>query len=662
MIVGLFLSNYKCYKNLNFIPFIENTKEKLNIFIGENGAGKSSVLEALHCIMNKVDPEKWETSIGQRRDRTFIGPVFLIKKAEFSVSEQIEQISNVFWTADFETYNNHESAKNFVEWRKNIIKILKTDDYYLFCIGKDVLGNILLTTTFNDKILNKTKRHGVSKKTIEELYLKIIGYYSYIYIPVENKISDALSLQAKEMQGLMDKSIIKEITRVLTKKTHEVEGGDSKSSIIDLINKSLNGYIEEINNKISDGYKFEAKGNIAKIVKSDDILQVILEKYFSIRPLTKDGKNIESLSSGQQRLALIDVASTLLTNDNEKEKNIILAIDEPENSLDPSHRFDQFSSLVNIAENYNYQIFLTTHWYGLLLKPSVGRLHFISPTADAPSISNFSLHNLYDQRRYFPDSIEMKSYFDLMSSMLSILKKEEVNWLICEGYEDAMYLSLYLKNKIPNTNILPFNGCGNVKKLYQFLSVPFSDKGELKLIKGKVFCLIDTDEKSLINIPNYTNNKKLVFKRLILSRESHEAKLISVADQTASNTEIEDVLDSKIMWQVLQKVSEKNTRLKNLLKGCSYNTNFLYSDLTKEMEFIEKNTKKAYQNFKELKDFLHTEEMKKNIVETYCETAKITNNLEPLPWMEEIVEYFSENIQTLPPLGSQDSSGVVDIT
>ncbi|EPL8474442.1 hypothetical protein QDZ86_002282, partial [Pluralibacter gergoviae] len=62
-----------------------------------------------------------------------------------------------------------------------------------------------------------------------------------------------------------------------------------------------------------------------------------------------------------------------------------------------------------------------------------------------------------------------------MASMLTLLKKKEYNWIFCEGSEDYLYLKSYLKKSIPNLFILPFNGCGNIKKIYDFLRVPFSD-------------------------------------------------------------------------------------------------------------------------------------------------------------------------------------------
>ncbi len=645
MIVGLFLRNYKCYGNINFIPFMEDTNERLNVFIGENGIGKSSILESLDCLLNEIEPRTWETTIGQKKDRTFICPVFLIKRSEFQPTNEQMAISDSFWNNDFKSLNNSESTQSFSSWRDGLKDKINHNDYLLYCIGRNSSNDIIFTTTFHKKIFDQTKRCGVSKTKISDLFKKIISRYTYIYIPIENKISDILSLQANEMQGLMDKSVTSEIIALLSNKAYKNDDASKKNnSIVDLINENLERYIEEINSKVSQGYKFEARGTNKKTVKPNDILQAILKEYFSIRPLTKDGKNIKSLSSGQQRLALMDIASTLLSSNDEKHKKIILAIDEPESSLESSNRFEQFSRLVEISEKYGHQIFLTTHWYGLLLRPSTGRLNFTSDNPIAPLIKSYSLKNLYDNRRSFPDSIEMKSYFDLMSSMLSLIKKSNNNWLICEGYEDAMYLNVHMKHHLQNTHILPFNGCGNVKKLYQFLSVPFSDRNEQSQIKGKIFCLIDTDEKSLITIPGYKRNTfggKLRFERLSLDRENNIAKTISVADTNATNTEIEDILNPKVMWAALKDLSTKDLKLKGYLDELKFNEESEYTDLTKDAKFLKKETVTAYKSFDEFKTYISSERIKQSLASHYCDNIGDYKN-QPLPWMTDIIDYFKD--------------------
>lgn len=647
VIVGLFLRNYKCYGNINFIPFNYKMQEKLNVFIGENGIGKSSILEALNCLFNGVDTKAWGTTIGQKKDRTFICPVFLIEKNSFNATQEEEKISDSFWSLDHNKISNPEHFSSFTNWRSELEKHINKDDYLLYCIGKDRAGNVVFTSTVHNYMLNQTKRFGVSKSKIINLFEKLMDYYTFIYIPIESSISDILNLQANEMQALMDKSVTDEIIGLLSRKVYdgaiEKPKRSRKQSIVDLINANLDDYISRINDKLLVGYKFEAKATNKKTVKPNDILSSILKEYFSIRPLTKDGKQINSLSSGQQRIALMDVAITLLSK-NQMKRKVILAIDEPENSLDSSHRFSQFVRLTDLSEQYSHQLLLTTHWYGLLLRPSEGRLHFVNDGGgSAPNVASYSLSNVFDNRRHFPDSIEMKSYFDLMSSMLAILKSSDNNWIICEGYEDAKYLQLYLKDKVTNLHILPYNGCGNVKKLFHFLDFPFSDNDENSKIKGKVLCVIDTDEKSLIQIQGYSSGKyknKLKFERLYLERKEDKGQLISVASNIATNTEIEDLLDPETVWHSLNDIAKNDVELAKMLKNFSLNPALVHADLTKELSLCRAKNLAAISDKVKLIDYLSTDEMKKQLCDKYRKLLSEDKRKNPPAWVKHIVSYF----------------------
>lgn len=53
MIVGVILRNFKNFRNQHYIPLTVNARSSW--LIGENGVGKSSILQALDTILNKND-------------------------------------------------------------------------------------------------------------------------------------------------------------------------------------------------------------------------------------------------------------------------------------------------------------------------------------------------------------------------------------------------------------------------------------------------------------------------------------------------------------------------------------------------------------------------------------------------------------------------------
>lgn len=639
---------------MNFIPFITSQNDRMSIFAGDNGAGKSTILESIHCLMNNVDSKEWAYTVGQKKDSAHIFPLFLIRKENWESDDpQMARISHYFWEHHFNEMPANEVTKNFIKYRDKLKKWYSTNEYYLIAIGKDYEGNVLLTTTFHNKISNATKKDGVSKDKIISIFKRILDRYRYIYLPVENKISDVLSLQAQEMQGMMDKTVSDEIKQLLSSKDHSLSSKEVTSlkpgrprkkplkySVIDLINQKLESYIESLNNKIPEGYKFEYKGAIKRAIKPTDILDSIFIKYFSLRPLSKNSKSINNLSSGEQRLALIDIATTLLSTQEEKEKEVILAIDEPEVSLESAHRFEQFCSLIELSERYGRQIFVTTHWYGLVLRPIEGSLHYICKDENL-KIESFPLNNLQENRRSFPNSIEIRSYFDLMASMLTLLKKKSYNWLFCEGTEDYQYLRCYLENKIENLYILPFNGCGNIKKIYDFLHVPFSDPQENKEIKGKVMCLIDTDDKNVIRIEGYKKSNyrnKLGFFRLSLNND--ESSLISVASTVGINTEIEDLLDPEIFWNVLQTIKVDDEVLNNYIKLYKLDTSVDFVNLSSGITFLKPNSMEGYEKKEEFYQYLTSQRMKSLISSIYVKDVSNLSVRRCDKWLIDIIEFF----------------------
>ncbi|WP_080697977.1 ATP-dependent nuclease [Aeromonas hydrophila] len=647
MIIGLFLRNYKCYRNINFIGFTKNIKHHLNLFIGPNGVGKSSILESINCVMNGVDAKEWSITSGQKIDRAEISPVFLIGRDDkFEHHQHIDAISDAFWNYDFTSVHKDDYCKEFIKFRNELKKTINPKDHWLISVGKNGLGEIQLSP-FNQQVLNKTRRNGVSSAIVK----KIIGYvydrYRFVYIPVENKISDILSLQASEMQSLMDKSIVSEIKALLDKKEYTV--GSAKKSVLGIINEKLDGYIDSINSDMDGTYIFKSKGgNSKRNIRPGDITDVIIKEFFSIRPLTKDGKHIKDLSSGQQRLALIDVATTFLSTKNDKEKEIILAIDEPESSLEASLRFRSFMKLIDVSEKYNRQLFITTHWYGSLLSSAHGTLHYIEskPTTQqgtAPEILQFPLNAVYEHRGDFPQSVEMKSYFDLVSSMNSLLKSPDNNWLICEGSEDALYLNTYLKKQLFNVNIMPFNGCGNIRKLYKLLSASMSDNTELKYLKGKVFCLIDTDTRNVIIENDYSPNTCLRFERISLADNSLSASTVSVRNPNGLQSEIEDILEPDIMWNTLNDLAKNDEKLSGLISLYTLNTKATYTGFSRGFPFLNKTSLDSHEQLDELKTYLDSTVMKAKIAHRYCELVSSKNRNLSLLWMKPILMHFNTN-------------------
>lgn len=79
MIVGLFIRHFKVYQGVNYISICDDYDSKFTSFIGDNGVGKSSTLEAINTFFNS---RYWNVTKATKKSQAFIAPVFLIKKTD----------------------------------------------------------------------------------------------------------------------------------------------------------------------------------------------------------------------------------------------------------------------------------------------------------------------------------------------------------------------------------------------------------------------------------------------------------------------------------------------------------------------------------------------------------------------------------------------------
>ena len=640
MLVGLLIRHYKIYENAYFIPLTESLDTSLNVFIGNNGVGKSSVLEALDSFFNG---KYWNVNNKGNKKDSYISPIFLIKKDEIKNTDALDLLSDFFWNVKLEdkTHNSNKQLVNgFFPLRDNLKEKYSPDDYYFFTIGtsyqKQSEAHI---PYFYNHIKDDLGEQFVFE--LSKIKQTVIDIHNYIYIPIESTIKDILALEAREAQALMGKSMTDEIDNILTEKVFQpLPPYRTKITVLDVINNKLECFMNNINDKMEaiDGrYSYNKEGKGKKNLTPIDVRDIIVKTYFTIRTLKKDKKEIEELSSGEQRVALIDLAYTFLSSDDHKTSNTILAIDEPEASMHTSLCFEQFKRLSDLANKFGLQVITTTHWYGLLPMCQKGTLHHISNTKKI-EIKSFKLSNIYEQRREFPDDVELKSVFDLISSILSLMKSKKSNWLICEGADDAMYLGYFLKDKIDNLTILPVGGCGNVAKIYNYLYAPMVEKVEKGLVNGKIYCLVDTDkEQGVFNLPTQTQNLSLVIRRL--QRQNDLVHLVRPGQSGFyEKTEFEDCLAPDCFFDTISTVIDDYApdEIQELFNEFEFDSKIPYSDINYRESCFKPTSMKGHEVKNELTEYLQSSSVKYKIASIYTKEDD-----HELDWINQIIEHFN---------------------
>ncbi len=652
MIAGLFVRHYKIYKGANYVPFGINKLENLNLFIGQNGAGKSSILEAFDTFFNS---REFIYHTNEKKSEAFVCPLFIIEKSEISKFSKNVQLAipiiSEFLNSVAYNQANYKSYQSFFEQQKLIKKLSDTHYVFLFAFWPESENSEQVFITFDSYIKKKLQENedftssSDIKKLISSFKNDLQNYYSYLYIPVETSIDDFLRLESKGMQDLMSEDVKKRIEVTLNEKLPIKAGRTQKQSLLDVVNNDLETFVEQIEKTIQEidaEYDFQKEYKAKTRLTANHLTDVIVEAFFSKRILKKAGKPIKFLSAGERKKALIDIAFSFLTQDGDnKERKIILAIDEPESSLHISMCYDQFERLDQLANEFNTQLLITSHWYGSLPIIDNGNLfHIGSGDSEMPQITEFSFRNYFEDNGSHPNDVQFKSFFDLSSAIISSLRMQETNWLIVESEEDKNYILKHISTS-KKLKVLPVGGCAIVKLLYNYLYTPISQNSEKSKLLGKVFCLIDTDLQGvgIKDLPEDLKNGLLRLRRLQVL-DNRQITLHKVQTDIKYPTEIEEALIPFPFYNAVKSVinSSNDIQVKEAFEKFDFDIDSVNSFIKGDNSIIFPNSK-CTGNPRIQKEIIteFIDKNKKIICDTYC-TQEITEKPE---WIRIIEDFFN---------------------
>lgn len=640
MILAAILRNFKCYKGINIIPFNNGSLDCMNIIIGNNGVGKSAVLEGINTLFNDA---QWiiHNEVSAKKDVS-VGAIMLVEKNKIdNILEENEkqiliQVSDFFWDVDESNSTLHQHYSEFYSIREKLNYFRK--NYYFFVIGREYEEKDFTFLSFTSVLRSCLRDPRPTNQTLSKILTKILSIYTYIYIPVETSISDFVKLQNQSFQILMDSSIKNSIVEELNnKRIKREEGGRApkKLSLLDIINESLEKYVNEVEKDIqavNPHYSYKPARRQSLKLTSNHVVDTIITAYYSRRSFKKDGKEIQFLSSGEKRLILIDIISAFVKKENVSHE-LIIAIDEPENSLHISKCYDQFNKIEEIAIKCKHQLFITTHWYGSLPCLSKGNLIHINNNGK-PNV--FKIDNYYEDRGELPDDIQLKGFFDLSSSLLYAFRNSGVNWLLVEGYEDKKYINYYLQDN--NIRIVPLGGCGNVKKIYEYLFTPLSSK-EFRNFRNKIICLIDTDEICPpINVKSGEDRDILLIRRLN-EKPDGDINFLKIEDPARKETEIEEILNPQQFFESLQEAIESfgDSNVKEAFSTFVFDDSATNSRIKGDNNILKiaKSDKNPKQDKQMIVDFIDSH--KDKISDIYISKP---NTIAPLQWIEQLKALF----------------------
>ena len=583
MILGVILRNYKIYKSITYIP-ISNGNRFCGL-IGKNGIGKSSILEGLDFYFNSNNPKddlKKNNTGSPKSEDCYVVPVFCISKEtiqkDFSDYENdILALSNSIWdvVTQVESYSSQINAnyleliQQFSHHISSINGSIRKEDYCILPIGRDIEGNISLgffkDGVFIDRLVsdddasNAEQKQKILQEKYLELYVAIKEYFQYVFIPKDIEPENLVRFETHELQTLLNTNLNDIISKYLT-----------KTDIFN-ISKGLKEFVDVLSSKLPN-YKFKAPTYNQPNLKADKIYNLIVQDFFSLRQLHKEGKGgkdlpLKELSSGEKQQAILTLIHSIISEyRSDNTKNLIIAVDEPESSLHISACYEQFEKLYEVS-NLCCQILISSHWYGFIpaipngtvtnitFSDSKNKGHIFNIEKYREEIRHQSRDYAKENRTQLPIDISLKSSNDFIQSILmSVISNDSYNWLICEGSSDKIYLDAYLQEEIKNKRlrIIPVCTASEVKNTYNRLQVLFEELRQGNQLKGKVFLLIDTDSNPVEFATQDNLESNLLCRRIVNKDHERTTALVRIMEYPkAPNTDIEDALNGAVCHKAL---------------------------------------------------------------------------------------------------------------
>lgn len=460
----LIIENFRGYREKTEILF-----ENLNVIVGKNDIGKSTLLEAIDIFINDND-FKNDINIRSSKKEARIGLVFkdfndsIILDSTFTTSLSSENLLNaeneleihkIFGASGLKkvvliaNFPSNKELKGLltldIESLKEKAEKLKVDSDFnantkasIRKAIKQKLNEKIKYEIQEIEIFSKSKDKEGSDSTLKEIWTQIQSYlpiYALFQSDRKNEEGDT------EIQNPM-KSAIKKILKDPKLQIKLKEITDEVKLVSEELAKLTISKLNEMNPEIAKEL-------------NPDFDEPKWESAFKFNLLSDEKIPLNKRGSGVRRLILLNFfrAEAERKRDERKVPTTIYAIEEPETSQHPDHQKKLIEAFIRLSKMKDNQIILTTHSPGIAkLLPTESISLITKNEAGQISIEKEDeniLRKIAEELGVLPD--------------LEISNPSKVKLAICvEGKNDVTFLKEINKN-IPELNkIINFENNENI--------------------------------------------------------------------------------------------------------------------------------------------------------------------------------------------------------
>lgn len=504
----------------NFRGYTEQTIEihkDLNVIIGKNDVGKSTILEALEIFFNNDTVKIDVLDLNKKRlngadsDITIQVSFKIDSEKSYTIDTIPTQLSQEYLldSEEYLTIRKVWSASGSNITSKSLKTYIVADYPYA------KFNNPLICRKITDlkkelALFHSSHDTTVVNKTICSEIRKAI--YEFSNIQSSDLTETIIPIDAEDGKKIYDAIKVDLPLYFLFKADRENKDSDSEvQGPLKVITKSILSGMQEDLDKLKDKIVTATEEiglrTIEKLREMNPEIANALtptvstkawDSLFSFTFEDEDGIPINKRGSGVRRLILLNYFRAEAERQRVSEKTVIYALEEPETAQHPDWQKMLYSALVDLSEQENTQILLTTH------SPSLGAL---VPTNNIIFI--YREHNQIEIESNDPLVLDKVTQSLGVMPNITIAKVDSnIKLIIClEGYTDVEFLknispcfNFDLKNN-SNILIIPLGG-GNLEhwENYKYLD---------KLSSIPQMHIYDRDVKKYKRIINKINQNAL---------------------------------------------------------------------------------------------------------------------------------------------------------
>lgn len=382
IISKIYIKNFRGYKEQTIY-----LHDNLNVIIGKNDVGKSTILEALEIFFNNETVKIDVSDLSKKRNQD--------TDTDITIQVSFQMLAGKSYTIDtIPTYLSNEyllDSDKYLTIRKvwsASVQTITAKSLKTFIVAD--YPQAKFTTPLVNKKITELKKDLIGfnnshdtdsvNKTISSHIRQAI--YDFSDIQVSDLSETLIPIDAEDGKKIYDAIKNDFPLYFLFKADRENKDSDSEvQSPLKAITKSIlatmQTQLEELKAQVVNATEEVGHRTIAKLREmnpeiADELIPNVTTKawdtLFSFTFEDEDGIPINKRGSGVRRLILLNYFRAEAENRRTNDRTVIYALEEPETAQHPDWQIMLYKALVELSNKPNTQIFLTTH------SPSLGAL------------------------------------------------------------------------------------------------------------------------------------------------------------------------------------------------------------------------------------------------------------------------------------------------